>query len=511
MRMLADDILPVLTADDQRTLILERLRSIEYVIPSLHTFLEDTKYLEPCVKILKAILPEKCRRSLSQHFQVLHSSQTGMRIQKSEFAFEDRPASSSLPSSWASYRQLWLFALRHFPVMGGQAPRKTNAKESAESTGMQQRWWHELSALAAKLGYRRVRWRYHDLRAADAQAIGDCMRGLLPEKYYRIDAKRMHQIVQVACQLIRDVPLVKSMTVPPELTSDHDDCGSDISDRCGRPYERSFAADEDNLFYEYIYSQSYEIRPKRYLTSFAVKRDFFHSFFGSTPDDLDQHPKHATCEDGVADDRALDRSSSHLQDPGGQPTSERSPPSTGVPDPQVSQEQEDHRGGKDLDHALVSPRTSQGPVSPMQATATTTVSDESAPVANDQSPSAIVGSGGAAREKAVPLAKASHPLFDKKANAKKRSFSVLSPTDDGGFRRREANALDRPSMINALGLPSGSHFMARDNGKRLKMTAPATILEEARSDRLNAVLSIPRHKVQEFVNRFDSHDQEEEL
>ena len=511
MRMLSGEILPAFKADDQRTRILERIRSIEYVIPSLHTFLEDTKYLEPCAKILKAILPAKSGRSLSQHFQALYNSQTGIKIQKSEFDFEDRPGPSSLSSSWTSYRQLWLFALRHFPVMGGEAPRKRKARESAGSTGEQQRWWYELPALASKLGYRRVRWRYHDLRAADAQAIGDCVRSLVPEKYYRIDAKRMHQIVQVTCQLIGDVPPVKSTSGPPELTSDHNSCGSDISDRCGRPYDDSLAADEDKLFFDYIYEQSYDMRPKRYLTSFDIKRDFFHSFFGSSPDNLDQHPGLATSEDGIADDRARDRSSSYLQDPKGQPTSERPPPSAGVSDPQVEQEEEDRRCDKGLDHPVVPPDTSQGSASPMQAT-TTAVDDQSALVASDPSPSAIVESRmEAAQEKAVPVAEASQFLFSKEANAKKRSFSVLSPTDDGGFRRREADALDRPSMIKALRLPSGSHFMARDNGKRLKMTAPATILEEARSGRLNAVLSIPRHKVQEFANRFDTHDEEEEL
>ena len=131
----------------------------------------------------------------------------------------------------------------------------------------------------------------------------------------------------------------------------------------------------------------------------------------------------------------------------------------------------------------------------MQATITA-VDDQSAHVASDPSPSAIVEPRmEAAQEKAVPMAEATQFLFSKEANAKKRSFSVLSPTDDGSFRRRKADALDRPSIIKALRLPSGSHFMARDNGKRLKMTAPATILEEARSGRLNAVLSIPRHKV----------------
>jgi len=57
--------------------------------------------------------------------------------------------------------------------------------------------------------------------------------------------------------------------------------------------------DEDKIFYDYTHSQSSDIRPKRYLTSFAVKRDFFHSFFGSSLDDLDQCPYIATYKMGL--------------------------------------------------------------------------------------------------------------------------------------------------------------------------------------------------------------------
>lgn len=49
------------------------------------------------------------------------------------------------------------------------------------------------------------------------------------------------------------------------------------------------------------------------------------------------------------------------------------------------------------------------------------------------------------------------------------------------FRKYQADSLDDASMVTALELPSESRFMARDNNKRLKMTAPTTILDAARS------------------------------
>ncbi|KAL9122018.1 MAG: hypothetical protein Q9187_001422 [Circinaria calcarea] len=154
----------------------------------------------------------------------------------------------------------------------------------------QPRRWCELFSLASENGYRRIRFMYRDRKEVDAKAIEDCVRRILPSKYYAIDSERMLRIVQLNRQLLSDVPYLERVTVASELTSDHDDCGSHISDRCGRPWEHSFQADEESLFLNHIYLNSYSTLPKRYLTSFAVKRDFFRAFFVSEEDDLDQHP-----------------------------------------------------------------------------------------------------------------------------------------------------------------------------------------------------------------------------
>lgn len=42
------------------------------------------------------------------------------------------------------------------------------------------------------------------------------------------------------------------------------------------------------FFFKYIYLISYNIFFKHYLTSFAVKQDFFHTFFDSEKNDLNQ-------------------------------------------------------------------------------------------------------------------------------------------------------------------------------------------------------------------------------
>ena len=140
MGMLSGELFPAIKNNDIRSQILERLCSIKNVIISLHTFLEDTKYLEPCARILKQLLPTRCKGSLSQHFQALHSGQSTIKVQTSEFGYRERELSSSSYSSWVSYRVIWLFALRHFPGMDRQAPRQDIGKPNMWQPGLQSLW-----------------------------------------------------------------------------------------------------------------------------------------------------------------------------------------------------------------------------------------------------------------------------------------------------------------------------------------------------------------------------------
>jgi len=67
---------------------------------------------------------------------------------------------------------------------------------------------------------------------------------------------------------------------------------------------------------------------------------------------------------------------------------------------------------------------------------------------------------------------------------------VLSPTENGRFRKRHADSRDKLSITTILRLSSVSRFIARDNSKRLKLIVSITILEEARLERLTTVVTI---------------------
>ncbi len=315
------------------------------------------------------------------------------------------------------------------------------------------------------------------------------------------------------------MPYVKKELVAPVLTSDYEGCGSDISDRCGRPWERSFQADEESLFLEHIYSTSYSTSPKRYLTSFAVKRDFFRAFFGSEEDDLEQQPSFEAFQDGH---RRYQEENVHMSDSETQPTGQHLSPTLDVPD--TSEDvvpEQDHHGGlnpNDTVGPIPSPRGSTtssavlvSPVSPVGSAQTSLVPYvPPSGAAQPRSPMYAFGQQGG--EEAISLAQASRFVFSKRRSVKEGAFAVLSPTGNGRFRKRRADSRDKLSMTAALRLPSASRFIARDNGKRLKLMAPTTILEEARSERLQAVIAVSQHNVQELIRRFEDYeDPEEEL
>lgn len=485
MRMLAGDIFPAVRDDARRSEIFDRICSREHAIPSIYTCIENTKWLEPGVRILKELLPENGKGSVSQQFRALHNRQANMKVQTSEFTSEDRTSPSG-DAFWLSYRQLFLFALRHFPEMDGQSPRKDAPKQNTPSSGIQQRWWHEISSLASECGYQGLRRKYRDRQAADARTVEDCVRIILPLKYYQIEPNRMRRIIQLNCQLMRDVPYAERRKVAPELTSDYDDCGSDITDRCGRPHDHSFQADQESLFIDYICSASYNTTAKRYLTSFAVKRDIFHSFFGSEEDELERQPRFESLRDTISKDENKSEVMGDVD--------------------HIDRNEESNNG-------TIGPETAaiQLP-SQRRLTSENTVDMKDEDVRPSEQRPPIYVFGQQNHDGAVSLAEASRLLSKTRIGKGKPMFTVLSPLGGNKFHKRQADALDKNSMIAALQLPSNSHFVARDNGKRLKMTAPTAIIDAARSQQLQTVLVVGPSNVQELIRRFeDCNDSEEEL
>ena len=79
--MLKGDILSAVRFWEQRLAIFERIYFVEYIIPLIYIFLEDTKYLELGARILRKILPAYCKYSIAQIFKFFYNKQPGLKLQ----------------------------------------------------------------------------------------------------------------------------------------------------------------------------------------------------------------------------------------------------------------------------------------------------------------------------------------------------------------------------------------------------------------------------------------------
>lgn len=125
-------------------------------------------------------------------------------------------------------------------------------------------------------------------------------------KYYNLEGDRLRQKMQFICQVLKDIEEVKIQTRYFEMISDYDDCGSDIEDRCGRSQEHSVTKDEENLFLNHIYSESFAVILRKYMTSFACKRDSFHFFFGTSKHEAKSSQRSEGDSNGSLDGNVLE-------------------------------------------------------------------------------------------------------------------------------------------------------------------------------------------------------------
>lgn len=277
-------IFPLVKEPAARQAIWQRLRSIAYVIPSLHTFLEDTKYLEPCANILKKLLPQQGTHSVYQQFSRMHDGRCSLQEQHSEESWSLVPQPSAKDAYRRAYLQLWLYAMRHFPEMTGHAPRKDLSKAKPSIPKIEYVWWSGIANLATQCGFENIVQAYPTIADADHRMAKEFLANARPWLKFGISMDRTSSYVQQLVDIIRCVDNEDHMEesiLEPHICSHSQECGADVSSRCGVPHEQSFQNDCKWLFLRYMATE-WSRGPStstRYLTSFGVKKAMFHRFF----------------------------------------------------------------------------------------------------------------------------------------------------------------------------------------------------------------------------------------
>lgn len=225
----------------KRASIWENLRSHETcdgIIPSLYTFFRDISYLELCANAVKRLIVlnkqhPTVRCALVRSFRPSRTDSDCL-IQTSETTF--RRHRSNDERIMSGYRQIWMYAMRHYPdmakdIQSGQDANPTRAKARARAD---ESVIYNMAILARKLGFRTPQIKEILRQSPDRQiAWAALLKARKPDHY--------HYDSEIFESLIEQIAGCFALAIPKEASSTALITGRAIKlkDRCGAPQEQT--------------------------------------------------------------------------------------------------------------------------------------------------------------------------------------------------------------------------------------------------------------------------------
>ena len=198
---------------------------------------------------------------------------------------EDRKVTSFIVRSGTAadrldwgYRQLWLFAMRHYRDMPTEARKMKKdllAKPGVEKADEQV--LSEFAALADRLGFESDEIRALKQRSSDREiARNALLKARKPNRYQYEETTLEAHITQIVNLFTTATPLPRE-SASPHLVSDNPDASGN---RCGLPDEDAQQQDSKFLFMPRLHKESEELGED--VTSYFVRRSVYMAFFGKT-------------------------------------------------------------------------------------------------------------------------------------------------------------------------------------------------------------------------------------
>jgi hypothetical protein len=259
-----NEIFPKIKDRESRNTLRRNICSLDNSVPSLQTFFEDMKYLEPCAKVLKALLPSKTKQSVCRG---LMGSYFEPPILLVEHAYNDlRTHDTRQRTATLAYQQLWLFALRNFPLMTNFTAKKVCDKDKPHAVEPSPVIWQEFGSLALSLGFKTAH--ASELSAQNpTKIIVDQLLGRYVECGL-VDQAAKDNIARA----LRGLRRARGTPINPIFT------GSEplpLNERCGRPFEDDHNSDRLSLYLPQVYHSP---STGENITSFYRKWSMFRMF-----------------------------------------------------------------------------------------------------------------------------------------------------------------------------------------------------------------------------------------
>ena len=240
------EIFPSQTDHSIREALLENICAFSGVIPSLWTFFETLKYLEPLCEALRQLLGEQMKRTIRSSLTGLFFAPRKNMVQLNETQdVEIKVALSKHDAMMVAYTELWAFCSRHFDGLTACTPRKETGESKPHVKGPNPVVWQHLARFALSRGFHiqhaqaltTKEEHYH------AQLALDYLQKAKPmcSKFSEHHVQRVISAVQSNESFEASDPALE----PSHLSIDR---------RSGRPFERDFAEEKKILFFPQLYS-----------------------------------------------------------------------------------------------------------------------------------------------------------------------------------------------------------------------------------------------------------------
>lgn len=257
-------IFPSVIDETVRKVLLENIVNLPSLIPSLWTFFETLKYLEPICDALKQLIGNKMKGTIRKSLLGSFFPPEKISVQKSESLNVELKGQLDKIVEIA-YVQLWAFCCRHFDGLTKFTPRKENGRDKPAVKGPNPVLWQQLARFVLDLGFR--------IPTAEKLATQDS-RSKLAFDYLRKANPTSSSFSSVQIQA---VVLASSQTaIRNEDIPEDDSIHLGSERRCGRPFEADLDDDKRFLFAPNIYRrQEVDIVNLQF-----VRRDLFSCIFG---------------------------------------------------------------------------------------------------------------------------------------------------------------------------------------------------------------------------------------
>ncbi|OJD11086.1 hypothetical protein AJ78_08071 [Emergomyces pasteurianus Ep9510] len=263
-------------SETERRTIWTRMERFTGLVPSLHTFFEDFKYLESCAQCIKRLFSppdESIWKSMTHMFETSPETEEDCLVQTSESTFR-KTHMAGMERLDIAYRQVWLYAMRHYPSMPADPKNDDDLLAKPNRAKADECVVYEMAELAHRLGFCSTEITELMNQSPDRQIARAALLKARKPGRFRYNPQEFETLVDriVDCFSIAD---------PDELEQTHELLADAIVKpraRCGMPQTRTHRQDSTFLFLDNLHTDAPPGADT--ITTFFVRRCVYFAFLG---------------------------------------------------------------------------------------------------------------------------------------------------------------------------------------------------------------------------------------